>query len=130
LLDTLVNPAGVPISPAAYAVHGIRGEDLVHAPSWDKVLPKLRKATRGRVILAYNAEFDRSVILRDTARAGRKPMHLANTSTWGCVMNRRSDWLRTSRWLRLGGGHRALGDCHSAREVLLDIARLPELRAA
>jgi hypothetical protein len=82
------------------------------------------------VILAYNAEFDRSVILRDTARAGRKPMHLANTSTWGCVMNRRSDWLRTSRWLRLGGGHRALGDCHSAREVLLDIARLPELRAA
>jgi hypothetical protein len=45
-------------------------------------------------------------------------------------MNRRSDWLRASRWLRLGGGHRALGNCHSARDVLIDVARLPELSAA
>jgi hypothetical protein len=90
LLNTLVNPNGVPISPRTYAVHGIRDEDLVHAPTWDKVLPKLRKVTKDRTILAYNAEFDRSIILGDTARAGRKPMHLADTSVWGCLMNRRA----------------------------------------
>jgi hypothetical protein len=33
-------------------------------------------------------------------------------------MGRRSDWLMRLRWLPLGGGHRALGDCHTAYELL------------
>jgi hypothetical protein len=130
LLNSLVNPGDVPIAPGAYAVHGISAQRLVNAPTWEKVLPKLRKVTRGRTILAYNSDFDRRVILGDTRRAGRKPMHLEDRANWGCLMNRRSDWLGTSRWLRLGGGHRALGDCQAAREVLIDIAQLTRSDAA
>ena len=69
LLDTLVNP-GVPIEPGAQAVHGITDADLAGAPTWADVLPKLLQVTEGRTVLAYNADYDRTVIAADTARAG------------------------------------------------------------
>lgn len=28
-------------------------------------------------------------------------------------------WIGSDRWLRLGGGHRAAGDCAAARDVLV-----------
>ncbi|MEU4804371.1 3'-5' exonuclease [Actinosynnema sp. NPDC023587] len=122
LLNTLVDPGDVAMEPGAQAVHGITGEHLAGAPTWDKVVAKVRKATKDRVVLAYNAEFDRRIILGDCARYRVKPMHLADTSAWGCVMNRRSDHLGIWRWVALGGGHRALGDCRSARDVLIRMA--------
>ncbi|GAA2690682.1 MULTISPECIES: 3'-5' exonuclease [Actinosynnema] len=124
LLDTLVNPGDVPVGAGARAVHGITDAQLAQAPGWDRVLPKLRRVTRDRTVLAYNAEFDQRVVVNTSVRNGKRPMHLAEDATWGCVMTRRSDWLRTQRWQALGGGHRALGDCRSAREVLIDIAQL------
>jgi hypothetical protein len=33
-------------------------------------------------------------------------------------MGRRSDWVTRRRWLPLGGGHRARGDCEVALELL------------
>ena len=122
LMNTLVN-AGVTINPEAHAVHGLTETDLLNAPDWRSIMPKLRKITRDKSILAYNAEFDRAVILGECARYGLRPMHLAAPENWGCLMNRRSDWLATNRSLALGGAHRALGDCHAARDLLLQIAR-------
>ncbi|NUT47091.1 MAG: 3'-5' exonuclease [Saccharothrix sp.] len=122
LLDTLVNPGDVPMEPQAQAVHGITMQALADAPTWDKVVAKVRKATRGKVVLAYNAEFDRARIGEDCRRYGVKPMHLGDPTTWSCVMNRRSDYLGIHRWVALGGGHRALGDCRSARDVLIRMA--------
>lgn len=126
LLDTLVHPGDVAIEPGAQAVHGITLERLAGAPAWDRIAPKIRVVTRDRVVLAYNAEFDRGRIVADCERYGLRPMHLADPGNWGCVMNRRSDYLCTRRWVALGGGHRALGDCHSARDVLIGMARLDE----
>ena len=119
LLDTLVDPGGEPISPGAYAVHGISAVDLAGAPAWREVLPELLRVTRGRHVLAYNADFDSDRIAQTTRRDGLDPGHLADPGRWGCVMNRRSDWARVRRWLPLGGAHRSLGDAHAAREVLL-----------
>lgn len=129
LLDTLVNP-GCPITETATAIHGITDVDVADAPTWDKVLPRLKRITKGRQVLAYNADYDQSVILADTTRAGRKPGHLADTDRWACVMQARSDAEGSHRWLPLGGGHRALGDCQAARQVLLDIAQTPQARPA
>jgi DNA polymerase III epsilon subunit-like protein len=135
LLDTLVDP-GCPISAEAQAVHGICDADLTGAPSWRQVLPRLRRATRNRMILAYNADYDQAVVRADTTRAGLKLGQLGEDERWGCVMLRRSDWQRSPRWLRLGGGHRALGDARAARDVLLGMtsplgrAEAPPLRGA
>jgi len=54
LLNTLVNPQA-PISVGAYWIHGITADDVVAAPTWSDVLPKLLEATAGRTILAYNS---------------------------------------------------------------------------
>ncbi len=127
LLDTLIDPAGAPINPAAAAVHGLSETALVGAPTWAMVLPQLIRVTQGRTVLAYNAEFDQDAILQTCARSGCAPAHLVEATSWGCLMDRRADWMRASRWLGLGGAHRALGDCHTAREVLVDIAQRPNV---
>ncbi|MFB7649413.1 3'-5' exonuclease [Streptomyces sp. NPDC056084] len=123
LMDTLVQPEA-PVSQGAFWVHGISDEDLVAAKArtFDRVLPRLRKVTRGRVICAYNEEFDRSVVVGDTLRVGKRPMHLAEPGNWWCLMDSYATWLGSGRWLALGGGHRALGDALAARDVLVEMA--------
>ncbi|MFJ1837802.1 exonuclease domain-containing protein [Streptomyces sp. NPDC088175] len=123
LMDTLVQPE-VPISEGAFWVHGISDEDLVAAKArtFDRVLPRLRKVTKGRVICAYNEEFDRTVVTNDARRVGKWPMHLAEPANWFCLMESYATWLGSGRWLALGGGHRALGDAQAARDVLVEMA--------
>jgi DNA polymerase III epsilon subunit-like protein len=117
LLDTLVNP-GCPIAEDARWVHGIGDADVASAPAWAEVLPELLAVTTGRTILAYNADFDAAVIARHTDRDGLDPGHLGDTTRWGCLMGRRSDWELRRRRLRLDGDHRALGDCRGAYDLL------------
>jgi DNA polymerase III epsilon subunit-like protein len=117
LLDSLVNP-GCPVHPQARWVHGISDADLADAPPLAEVWPRLLAVTAGRSVLAYNAEFDRATVLRHAHRDGLDPAHLAEADRWSCLMGRRSHWLMRRRWLPLGGGHRARGDCEVAVELL------------
>ncbi|WP_146610554.1 exonuclease domain-containing protein [Streptomyces sp. AC1-42T] len=123
LMDTLVQPEA-PITDGAFWVHGISDEDLVAAKArtFDRILPRLRKVTKGRVICAYNEEFDRTVVTNDARRVGKRPMHLAEPANWFCLMKSYATWLGSGRWLALGGGHRALGDATAARNVLVEMA--------
>ncbi|MEV0733397.1 exonuclease domain-containing protein [Polymorphospora sp. NPDC050346] len=117
LLDTLVAP-GCEIEPEARWVHGITDAELADAPTLAEVLPRLLEVTAGRTVLAYNAEFDHAVICRHTSRDGLDPAHLGDSGVWACLMGRRSDWQLVRRWLPLGGGHRARGDCETAYDLL------------
>ncbi|GAB2823073.1 hypothetical protein GCM10027073_61570 [Streptomyces chlorus] len=91
LMDTLVSP-GVPIEDGARWVHGITDEMVADARPFEKILPRLRKVTRGRIICAYGAEYDRTVVLKDVERAGKKPMHLEPEGNWYCLMQAYADW--------------------------------------
>ncbi|MFF4715211.1 hypothetical protein ACFY2V_28035 [Streptomyces eurythermus] len=44
--------------------------------------------------------------------------NLEPEDTWYCLMEAYAQWLGSRRWLRLGGSHRAVGDCESGRQVL------------
>lgn len=122
LLDTLVNPDGVPVEPGARAVHGISDEELAAAPRWADVAPDFLAAVNGRRILAYNASFDHARVRATHAHAGLPTGQLPPFSRWDCLMEAQTTWLRIGRWLRLGGGHRARGDAEAARQVLLRLA--------
>ncbi|WP_419717520.1 3'-5' exonuclease [Gordonia malaquae] len=118
ILDTLVDPRAE-ISPEAAAVHGIAPVELSGAPTWPQIAAEVRAAISGRTVLAYNAQFDRAVLDREFTRAGL----IAPAARWQCLAELRRRREGSDRRRRLDGGHRALGDCHSAREVLMSAAR-------
>ncbi|PPK91928.1 DNA polymerase III epsilon subunit-like protein [Kineococcus xinjiangensis] len=121
LLDTLVRPP-TPCTAAAAAVHGITTAQLADAPTlahvWDDVL----RVTRGRRVLTWNADFDHAVLTRSAAAADLPLAHLDDVDTWACLMARHRDHAMRWRYAPLRGPHRALGDCHTARRVLHDLA--------
>ena len=120
LLDTLVDCDPVEIEPGAHAVHGITAADLIGAPRWPEVFAQLATVTEGRVVLAYNAPFDRGRVLHDCHRAGLDPVHLVEPGRWQCVMVRRCTALGLGPGgrLRLDGGHRALSDVRATRALV------------
>jgi hypothetical protein len=125
LLDTLVNPAGVPIEPGARAVHGITDAELANAPTWDQIVPGFLAAVGDRRILAYNAPFDAGAVLATHSNAGLEVRDLPAPDRWGCLMQARTTWARIGYWLPLGGRHRALGDAQDARRVVRAIGAPP-----
>ncbi|MEU5046286.1 3'-5' exonuclease [Streptomyces griseorubiginosus] len=125
LLENLVNPQ-IPVTEDAYAVHGISDTMVADAPTWDVVLPELLRVTAGRKILAYNADYDRTVIVGDCLRVEADPQHLRAQDQWGCIMRQRSDWEGVCDFRPLGGVHRALGDACAALEMLTSLVSAPE----
>ena len=65
----LVNP-GIPVPEAARAVHGISDEDLASAPLLVEVVEEVAAALKNRVLVAYNASFDRSFLFAERDRLG------------------------------------------------------------
>jgi hypothetical protein len=122
LLDTLVNPGGVPVHPDARRVHGIGDAALAAAPAWAQVLPAFLTAVQERRIIAYNASFGTARIADTHQHAGLARALLPPLAQWDCLMEARSAWARIGHWLPLGGGHRALDDCLHAWQVMRAMA--------
>lgn len=61
----------VPIPEAASRVHGIRDEDVAHAPPFAQVWPRLlAKVGDAATVVAHNAPFDGAVLAVELLRAG------------------------------------------------------------
>ncbi|MEU5425949.1 hypothetical protein AB0H73_10115 [Streptomyces olivoreticuli] len=52
------------------------------AREWEKILPRLRTVTRGRLIIPADPARDRARITTATQHASKRPMHLAHPDTW------------------------------------------------
>lgn len=81
--ETLVQPPPGYESFGSFnvAVHGITALDVVGAPTWDVVHPKLAEFAGGDTLVAHNASFDRSVLTQASAACGiRVPR-----SRWLCT---------------------------------------------
>lgn len=117
LLDSLVDPQGAPINPQAQQVHHIRADQLVGAPTFAQIWPRLDQTCADRIVTAWNAPFDQAEIDADCARE-RLP---APCWRWECLM-RMDARIHHTAWQRLDGGHRALDDTLAARRRLLELA--------
>uniref|UniRef100_UPI003F490C9E 3'-5' exonuclease n=1 Tax=Promicromonospora sp. CA-289581 TaxID=3240013 RepID=UPI003F490C9E len=120
LLDSLVQP-DAEISAGAAGVHKITAAKLEDAPCLADLWEQVLDVTRGRTVIAYNAPFDEAVLRRHALRDGLDLAHLGDPETWDCLMDARSDWLRTWSSLPLNGGHRAAEDCAAAVELLTEL---------
>jgi len=136
LLDTLVKPRN-PIPPEASAVHGITDEDVLNAPSWVEIAPRVQDIIQDKVLVIYNVSFDRKMLYRSMTYAGMEGIEWFDIpAVWLCAMEAFAvhfgEWNRkygNYRWkplsfaaraqnVEVANAHRALGDCYMTNGVI------------
>ena len=132
-LNTLVQPT-IPVEEDARAVHGLTDRQLARAPTWPTVAARLHAVVGERLLLAYDAGFDRMRIAQ-TARAHGLGSPLEDPRRWRDAMTtyaplnwqlrRDQEW----RWTSLADACLQQGvapepQVHRARGGALALARL------
>jgi DNA polymerase-3 subunit epsilon len=124
----LVNPER-PMSPAAFAIHGLSDDDLAKAPPIRDVLPEFRLFIGNpstTSLLAHNASFDAGFLGCEFMRVGL-PVPTHSMFDTLALARRRMPWLASHRLDNLAhalgldpaGAHRAMADCLRVKEIWL-----------
>jgi DNA polymerase III epsilon subunit-like protein/rubredoxin len=126
LFQSLINPHA-PITPEARAIHSISDEELATAPALPDIWEQILQALAGKTtIITYNADFDKTVLLRDM----RRYKLVLPAITWVCLMEKYAEYygeysehFGDYKWQPLPGGtHRAQGDARAALHLLRNMA--------
>jgi DNA polymerase-3 subunit epsilon len=128
LLDTLVRPRSGLMNPYAQRVHGISLEMLNHQPSWPEVLPELERVAGQSTLLAWNAQFDRQMLVNSSHAWELDPPRLLFVCAmrlYSQLHGRRGYGLHRAvadrgmqHLFERHASHRALGDVHLVLELL------------
>ena len=139
----LINP-GRPIPEEAFQIHGISDQDVAEQPRFEQVAAELVAALRGRVPVAYNAEFDRGFLLAEFSRVatapGRPPPALRKEVIWIDPLVWARELQKEARGkslvevcarlgIEIGQAHRATDDAAAALQVLLRFEQDPRMPA-
>jgi len=137
----LVNP-GRPIPKEASDIHGISDEAVKDAGAFSSVAADVLRAIGGAIPVAYNAEYDRKVLVAELARAGLLPEEPPP------ALRRNVEWIDPLIWARelqkaeksrtlvevaerlgvtLASAHRAADDAAATLEVLTSFRRDPRV---
>ena len=104
--DTLVNPQR-DLGPQR--IHRISGAEVLNAPTFAQIAPRLVERLSGRVLVAHNASFDARFLIAELARAGYEaPTNLEVL----CTMQLAREFIP--------GAGRSLADCCDAFDIELD----------
>lgn len=112
LLDRRVRPS-TPLG--SRRLQGVADGDLEKSPSWEKVLPVVRRVTRERLIVPCRPTSDLQCITADTERVGKRLMHLGSPASWALPPGERP--------LEHVTGWPACQGAESVREALVRVAR-------
>ncbi|MDQ6422616.1 3'-5' exonuclease [Paenibacillus sp. LHD-117] len=122
LLHSLVKPVmPVPDDSPATLIHGIRNSDLENAPTWAELREEVLRILQGKLVLAFNAEFDGKMV-SNSCRRNKVP--LISGLEWDCVMEAYRLRCGSDRWISLANAsgrhtsHRAVDDCVSTLHVI------------
>lgn len=104
----------VPISDGAARVHGITNAMVADKPTYADIHERVLEAVRGKIIVAYNKDFDRPVMHMATQHAGVDP--IADFARWTCAMVAFAQWNGdwnsyhgNYKWVKLDAAARAMG---------------------
>jgi DNA polymerase III epsilon subunit family exonuclease len=122
--SVLVDP-GVPIPPAATAVHGLTDSDVAGRETAAEVLPAFLDFVQGAALVAHNAPFDLRVLALELLRAGLPLPDQPVVDTCALsrllpvsVPNHRLGTLADAFGVARGRPHRALSDARVAKDLL------------
>lgn len=128
----LVNPER-PIPKEAFDVHGISDDDVREAPKFAEICGELLDALRGKVPVAYNAEFDRAFLNDELSRAkvartglppaARRGVEWIDPLTWARELQKQEKSkalgeVAARLGIDIAQAHRATDDAEAAARVL------------
>jgi DNA polymerase-3 subunit epsilon len=127
LLETLVKPQEK-ISAEASEVNHITDEMVTNAPTFPDVYDRLCAVLNGKLVVAYNVDFDQRMIAQTACRYDLPRERIP--SEWQCAMltyakyaGEWSDYFGSYRWQALPkGDHTAGGDCLATLELIQRMA--------
>lgn len=67
-------------------VHGINEIDTYKAPQFDEVYPEIKKRLQGKLVIAHNESFDRSVLKSTMLEFGIEYFDIKLPEKWECTM--------------------------------------------
>lgn len=136
LLNTLVKP-GCKIHPDAFRVHGLSWDKVKHAPTFPQVMETFRRCVTGRIVIAYNLQFDRRIIrqtvekyhLSPPGAAGYECAMLQFGRFWGTLKKNSKEF----KWHSLNdacefmeierdAAHASLVDCQATLQLMQAMA--------
>jgi DNA polymerase-3 subunit epsilon len=127
--ETLVQPVFNPLPPPSKHHRFVKSE-LVNAPHWTDIWPELSALIEGRLLVAYNAAFDRRALAATCSRY----QHTTRERGWRCAMQLVKKMTGTKKSLTLedacarfglpGGNHRAARDVQATHELLKALSSL------
>lgn len=131
--QSLVKP-NQPIPEASSAVHGLKDKDVKDAPSIDIVLPEFLKFCGSRHLVAQNARFDMSFILKEMRRMNIPLRQNIICDTIGLSKmlfpyetRHNLDVMMARMGIpKSGERHRSLDDCRFTAQVLIEFIKLLE----
>ncbi len=128
IINTLIKPTlRKRISAESTAIHGIKIGDLANAPTLLEIADDLDEATRDKIVIIYNAEYDDNLLFQTMDQDG---FHKFMKFRMNCAMKQYSAFIGQYseyhgdfKFQRLpGGDHSAVGDCRATLEVIKKMA--------
>lgn len=131
VFESLVNPIKRRMAQDARDIHGINFRMLKDAPRFSEILPKLHNVLNGKLVIAYNAEFERQMLIQTAAKFRQEEI---NTYDFKCIMQcamvqysnfigEWSDYYNDYKWQKLPGStHNVIGDCLAVLNLIKEIA--------
>ena len=83
---TLIQPPNNEYNWHNIQVHGITESDTFNAPNFQQVYPEIKRRLAGKVVIAHNESFDRSVLKNTMLDFGIEYSDLDLSDKWGCTM--------------------------------------------
>lgn len=117
LFHSLLKPS-VSLSPKASAAHGWTMRKLAEAPIFADIYEALASVISGKVLVAYNANYDRRILAATCEAFGLEPF----ANEFVCAMGIKRQYNGDAPG-ELRGDHTAVGDCMAMAAMLHGIAR-------
>jgi len=83
---TLIKPPNNEYNWHNIQVHGITERDTQNAHTFNKIYPEIKKRLQGKIVVAHNESFDRSVLQKTMAENGFDYSELKISERWECTM--------------------------------------------
>lgn len=131
VFESLINPVKRRISSEAKLKHGIDLHMLKDAPTFKDIYPKLYNILNGKLVVAYNIEFENRILMQTTKKYACEAPNVPNIKfELQCAMHRYSgfigewsDYHKDYKWQKLPRvAHNVIEDCLAVLNIIKEMA--------